>query len=90
MNHAFDVEERIAGYEQAFPINIGNNVWLCGSVTITPGVTIGDNTIIAAGSVVTRDIPSATGSPCKVIRTINEEANDAAIPGINEQKGKSL
>lgn len=57
------------------PINIGDNVWVGGSVTIVPGVTIGDNTIIGTGSIVTKDIPSnviAAGVPCRVIRSITE------------------
>lgn len=56
------------------PIRIGNNVWITTNVTILPGVTIGDNTVIGAGSVVTKDIPEgvfAAGNPCKVIRRIN-------------------
>lgn len=75
-NHAMDAAERKAGYERSLPITIGDNVWLGGSVTIVPGVTIGDNTIIGAGSVVTKDIPAdviAAGVPCKVIRPITEK-----------------
>jgi len=74
-NHAFDADERKEGYERSLPIHIGDNVWIGGSVTIVPGVTIGDNTIIGAGSVVTKDIPSnviAAGVPCRVIRSITE------------------
>ena len=56
--HPSDVERRNEWLEYAWPITVGNNVWICGGVTITPGVTIGDNSIIAAGSVVTNDIPS--------------------------------
>jgi len=57
------------------PVHIGNNVWIGSSATILPGVTIGDNTVIGAGSVVTKDIPAnvvAVGNPCKVLREINE------------------
>lgn len=75
-NHAIDADERKVGYERSLPINIGDNVWISGSVTIVPGVTIGDNTIIGAGSVVTKDVPSnviAAGVPCKVIRSITEK-----------------
>ncbi|PKG22600.1 sugar O-acetyltransferase [Niallia nealsonii] len=75
-NHAMDAEERKAGYEKSLPINIGDNVWIGGSVTIVPGVTIGDNTIIGAGSVVTKDIPAnviVAGVPCRVIRPITEK-----------------
>lgn len=59
----------------SFPITIGDNVWIGGNVTILPGVTIGENSVIGAGSVVTKDIPAnvvAFGSPCKVFREINE------------------
>lgn len=58
----------------AKPITIGANCWITTNVTILPGVTIGDNCVIAAGSVVTKDIPSgvlAGGNPCKVIKEIN-------------------
>ena len=61
--------------EYAKPVTIGNNVWLASGVIVCPGVTIGDNAVIGAGSVVTRDIPSnvlATGVPCKVIRGLDE------------------
>lgn len=57
------------------PVHIGNDCWFGASVTVCPGVTIGDNCVIGAGSVVTRDIPSnsfAAGVPCKVIRKITE------------------
>ena len=73
--HPIDVERRNQWLEYAWPITIGNNVWICGGVTITPGVTIGDNTIIAAGSVVVGDIPAnviAGGNPCRVIRPVTE------------------
>jgi galactoside O-acetyltransferase len=59
----------------SFPITIGDNVWLGGNVMVLPGVTIGENSVIGAGSVVTKDIPAnvvAFGSPCKVYREINE------------------
>lgn len=71
--HPFDVEQRNKGLEYAYPVTIGNNVWIGAAVTILPGVTIGDNTVIGAGSVVTKDIPAgvlAVGNPCKVIKTI--------------------
>ena len=57
------------------PVHIGKNCWLGAGVIVLPGVTIGDNTVIGAGSVVTKDIPSnvvAIGNPCKVLREINE------------------
>lgn len=68
-----NAKERITGAEWAKPINVGNNVWFGGNVTVLAGVTIGDNTVIGAGSVVTKDIPSnvvAVGNPCKIIRKI--------------------
>ena len=71
--HSTDPLERNSRKEWAEPVTIGNNVWIGGSVTILPGVTIGDNTTIGAGSVVTKDIPAnvvAAGNPCKVIRKI--------------------
>lgn len=61
--------------EYAKPIKIGSNVWLASDVTVCGGVSIGDNSVIAAGAVVTKDIPSgvlAGGVPCKVIRPLNE------------------
>ena len=57
------------------PIIVGNNVWFGGNVVVLPGVTIGDNCVIGAGSVVNKDIPSnvvAVGNPCKVIKEINK------------------
>ena len=60
----------------AKPVHIGHNCWFGASVTVCPGVTIGDNCVIGAGSVVTRDIPSdsfAAGVPCRVIRTLSEK-----------------
>ena len=77
--HALDVEQRNKGLEIAWPITIGNNVWIGGSVSVMPGVTIGDDTVIAGGSVVVKDIPSgvlAGGNPCKVIRKITEADKD--------------
>jgi len=74
--HPIDYQERASGVEYAKPITIGEDVWVGGSVVICPGVKIGDRTIIGAGSVVTKDIPSdvfAAGNPCKVIRQLREE-----------------
>lgn len=73
--HPFDVKQRNAGLEYAYPIKIGNNVWIGAGVSVLPGVTIGDNSVIAAGSVVTKDIPAgvlAAGCPCHVIRDISD------------------
>lgn len=74
--HPLDHNERASGVEYAKPIVIGKDVWVGGSAVICPGVTIGDRTIIGAGSVVTRDIPAdvfAAGNPCKVIRSLVAE-----------------
>lgn len=74
--HPLDVEQRNQGLEIAWPITVGNNVWIGGNVVVMPGVTIGDNVVIGGGSVVTKDIPSgvvAVGNPCRVIREITEE-----------------
>ena len=71
--HSTDPVERNSRQEWAKPVTIGNNVWIGGSVTILPGVEIGDNVSIGAGSVVVKDIPSnsvAVGNPCKVIKKI--------------------
>lgn len=71
--HPTGWQERAAGLEFAKPVVIGSNVWVGGGAIICPGVTIGDRSIIGAGSVVTRDVPPdvlAAGNPCKVIRQI--------------------
>lgn len=71
--HPLDVERRNSGLEYAYPITIGNNVWIGANVVILPNVEIGDNTVIGAGSVITKNIPSnvlAVGNPCKVIKNI--------------------
>ncbi|MDO4292347.1 MAG: sugar O-acetyltransferase [Eubacteriales bacterium] len=68
------LREQVAQYN--LPVTIGNNVWIGGSCVILPGVTIGDHSIIGAGSVVTRDIPDnvvAYGNPCRVRRPITEQ-----------------
>jgi maltose O-acetyltransferase len=75
--HPMNFRERASGLEFAKPITIGKDVWIGGSVVICPGVSIGDRTVIGAGSVVTKDIPSdifAAGNPCKVIRDLGKEA----------------
>lgn len=71
--HPLDYETRNKGLEYAKPIEVGNNVWIGGNVVVLPGVSIGDNVVIGAGSVVTKDIPSnsvAVGNPCRVIKNI--------------------
>jgi len=73
--HPLLAEDRNRGLEQALPIRIGDHCWLGGNVTVLPGVTIGSDTVIGAGSVVTKDIPDhvvAAGNPCRVLRHITE------------------
>lgn len=73
--HPLDARQRKQGLEYAYPITIGNGVWIGAHVCVMPGVTIGDNTVIGGGSVVTKDIPAnvvAVGNPCRVIRAITE------------------
>lgn len=72
--HPLDACQRNKGLEYAYPVSIGNNVWIGAGAMILPGVTIGDNAVIGAGSVVTKDIPAyslAVGNPCRVIRRID-------------------
>lgn len=67
---------RPAGEMYAFPVTIGDRVWIGAGAIVCPGVTIGENAVIGAGSVVTKDIPAnciAVGNPCRVIREINED-----------------
>lgn len=74
-SHPLDYKTRNKGLEYAKPIKVGNNVWFGGNVCVLPGVTIGDNVVIGAGSVVNKDIPSnvvAVGNPCKVVKEILE------------------
>ena len=78
-SHPLDPGQRLEGLEIFLPVTVGNNVWFGAGVTVLGGVTIGDNTVIAAGSVVTRDIPAnclAAGVPCRVIREVNEKDGD--------------
>ena len=73
--HPLGAAARTAGPELARPITIGSRVWLGGGVIVTPGVTIGADTVVGAGSVVVRDLPSgvlAVGNPCRVVREIPE------------------
>ena len=71
--HPIDPIERLTDNDRAEPIVIEDNVWLGGHVTVLPGVTIGRNTVVGAGSVVTKDLPPnvvAAGNPARVIRTL--------------------
>lgn len=73
--HPVHPDTRNTMYEYGIKVTIGDNVWIGGNTVICPGVNIGSNTVIGAGSVVTKDIPDwtiAAGNPCRVIRTITE------------------
>ena len=73
--HPIHPELRSKQAQYNIPIHIGNNVWIGANSVILPGVNIGDNSVIGAGSIVTKDIPSnviAVGNPCRVLREINE------------------
>ncbi|MFT8399992.1 MAG: sugar O-acetyltransferase [Lentilactobacillus diolivorans] len=77
--HPILPELRMNNYEYNFPITIGNNVWIGSGTQILPGVSIGDNTVIGAGSVVDKNIPAnvvAYGTPCKVARSIGQHDRD--------------
>ena len=74
-NHPIDAELRDKGYQYNKDVHIGDNTWICAGVIIVPGVTIGKNVVIGAGSIVTKDIPDnvvAAGNPCKVLREVSE------------------
>jgi len=71
--HPINAEERISGLEYGKPVTIGNNCWIGGHAVINPGVTLGDNVVVGAGSVVTKSFGSnvvIAGNPAKVIKTI--------------------
>lgn len=71
--HPLDAEARRSRREWAEPVTIGNDVWIGGGVTVVPGVTIGDRVVVAAGAVVTKDVPSDTlvaGNPARALRSL--------------------
>lgn len=74
-SHPVLPELRRKGYQYNLPVHIGKNCWLGAGVTVLPGVTIGDNTVVGAGAVVTKDLPAnvvAVGVPARVMRPIGE------------------
>ena len=74
--HPLDSETRVQGLEYAHPITIGDRVWIGGNVVILPGVTIGNDCVIGAGSIVTKNIPPytlAVGNPCRVVRNLTPQ-----------------
>lgn len=80
--HPIDLERRNQGLEYAYPITVGDNVWIGAGVQVLPGVTIGSDVVIGAGSVVARDIPShsvAVGNPCRVLRKITDKDRKACF-----------
>lgn len=73
--HPIDPELRERYYQYNAPVRIGRNCWLGANVVVVPGVTIGDNVVVGAGSVVTKDLPSnvvAVGNPCRILREVND------------------
>ncbi|UQS84666.1 sugar O-acetyltransferase [Apilactobacillus apisilvae] len=75
INHPISAKQRNQGMGQALPVHIGSDVWIGGHVTILPGVTIGNNVVIAAGAVVTKDVPDDSifgGVPAKLIKKIED------------------
>ncbi len=73
--HPIEPSLREKAYQYNIPVKIGNNCWLGAGVIVLPGITIGDNTVVGAGSVVTKDLPPnvvAVGNPCRVLRPISE------------------
>lgn len=73
--HPVEPELRSRGAQFNIPVHIGKNCWLGAGVIVLPGITIGDNTVVGAGSVVTKDLPAnvvAVGNPCRILREIGE------------------
>ena len=97
--HTMHQNARAMGYEYGIEVTVGDNVWIGGNTVICPGVHIGSNVVIGAGSVVTKDIPDwtfAAGNPCRVIRAITEEdraycfKNRRIDPEIAEKLGNNV
>ena len=82
--HPILPELREQGYQFNMPVRIGRNCWLGAGVIVLPGVTIGDNVVVGAGSVVTKDLPDnvvAVGTPCRVLREVNEHDREYYFKG---------
>lgn len=74
--HPIQPDLRQQGYQYNMPVKIGRNCWIGAGVIIVPGITIGDNVVVGAGSIVTKDLPDnvvAVGNPCRVLREVNEQ-----------------
>ncbi|MEU9037054.1 sugar O-acetyltransferase [Streptomyces sp. NPDC048352] len=86
--HAMDPGLRRAGWERGLPVTIGDNVWLGGGAIVCPGVTVGANTVVGAGSVVVRDLPPdvvAVGNPARVVRALGpDESGPRPGPRVSE------
>lgn len=79
VTHPFDVKRRLGGFQRALPIKIGKNCWICGHVTINPGVILGENVVVASGSVVTQSFGDNVligGVPAKIINKLDEGENN--------------
>ena len=90
--HPLLPELRQQGYQYNFPVRVGNNCWIGAGVIIVPGITIGENVVIGAGSIVTHDLPAnviAVGNPCKVIREICDKGPRVLFQG-TQDSGRSL
>ena len=77
--HPLDAAKRRAKWQTGLPITIGDNVWLAGGVIVLPGVTIGENTVVGAGAVVTKDLPAdvlAVGNPARVVRSLGPDIRE--------------
>lgn len=82
--HPICPELRERAYQYNAPIHIGRNCWLGANVVVVPGVTIGDNVVVGAGSVVTKDLPDcvvAVGNPCRILREVNDQDREYYFKG---------
>lgn len=80
--HPLDPAKRKAGIEYGKSVTMGHNVWIGGQAILLPGITIGDHTVIGAGSVVSRDVPAyhvVAGNPARIIRIINSEKEYSSV-----------